>query len=99
MKDNAYAHPIEGVVAVVDLIREKVVDLTDEAVIPIPMKNCNYNREAVAQTRTDLKPLNIVQPEGPSFAVDGWKVAWQNWHFRVGFTAARGPRSPPALLQ
>ena len=90
MKDNAYAHPIEGVVAVVDLIHEKVVDLTDEAVIPIPMKNRNYNREAVAQTRTDLKPLNIVQPEGPSFTVDGWKVAWQNWHFRVGFTPREG---------
>jgi primary-amine oxidase len=88
MKDNAYAHPIEGVVAVVDLIREKVVDLVDEAVVPIPMKKRNYNRESVTQTRTDLKPLDIVQPEGPSFTVDGWKVSWQNWH-----------RSAPACLQ
>jgi primary-amine oxidase len=90
MKDNAYAHPIEGVVAVVDLIREKVVDLVDEAVVPIPMKKRNYNRESVTQTRTDLKPLNIVQPEGPSFTVDGWKVSWQNWQFRVGFTPREG---------
>ncbi|MEI8146312.1 MAG: tyramine oxidase, partial [Alphaproteobacteria bacterium] len=30
MKDNGYAHPIEGVVALVDLINEVVVDLIDE---------------------------------------------------------------------
>ena len=22
--------------------------------------------------------------------MDGWKVAWQNWHFRVGFTPREG---------
>ena len=90
VKDNAYAHPIEGVVAVVDLIREKVVDLIDDAVVPIPMKKRNYNRESITKTRMDLKPLNIVQPEGPSFTVDGWKVSWQNWTFRVGFTPREG---------
>ena len=89
-KDNAYAHPIEGVVAVVDLIHERVVDLIDDAVVPIPMKPRNYNRESISRTRTDLKPLNIVQPEGPSFTVDGWQVSWQNWNFRVGFTPREG---------
>ena len=34
--------------------------------------------------RTDIKPLNIVQPEGPSFTVDGWRVQWQKWDFRLG---------------
>ena len=38
-KDNGYAHPIEGVVALVDLNEGKVVDLVDEPeVIPIPKK-------------------------------------------------------------
>lgn len=36
-------------------------------------------------TRKDLKPLNVLQPEGPSFSVDGQLVQWQNWRFRVGF--------------
>ena len=40
--------------------------------------------------RTDLKPLEIVQPEGPSFEVDGWEVRWQKWRFRVGFTQREG---------
>ncbi|KAG9771321.1 Copper amine oxidase 1 [Exophiala dermatitidis] len=37
--------------------------------------------------RDDLKPLNVVQPEGPSFKVsDDSLIEWQKWRFRVGFT-------------
>lgn len=90
-RDNAYAHPIEGVVAVVDLIENKVVDLVDdEKVVPYPKKKRNYGQEAFPDTRKDLKPLDIVQPEGPSFTVDGWQVEWQGWRFRVGFTPREG---------
>ena len=88
--DNGYAHPIEGVVAHVDLIAGKVVGLIDEGVIPIPRKKRNYHPDALGESRQDLKPLNIVQPEGPSFTVNGWEVKWQNWSFRVGFTPREG---------
>ena len=91
IKDNAYAHPIEGVVALVDLNEGKVVDLVDEKeIVPIPRTKRNYNREAYPNTRKDIKPLDIVQREGPSFEVNGWHVAWQNWSFRVGFSAREG---------
>lgn len=91
LKNNAYAHPIEGVVAVVDLIGGAVVDLLDDdEVIPVPRVRRDYNREALGATRADLKPLHIVQPDGPSFTVDGWNVRWQNWDFRVGFTPREG---------
>ncbi|MDQ0457886.1 primary-amine oxidase [Rhizobium paknamense] len=90
-RDNGYAHPIEGVVAVVDLTLNQVTDLVDdEKIIPVPKKKRNYGRETFPVTRPDLKPLNIVQPEGPSFTVDGWKVEWQGWSFRVGFTSREG---------
>lgn len=91
IKDNGYAHPIEGVVALVDLIESKVVHLVDEPeIVPIPKRKRNYNREAYPNPRQTVKPLDIVQGEGASFKVDGWKVAWQNWSFRVGFTAREG---------
>ncbi len=91
IKDNGYAHPIEGVVCLVDLIAEKVVHLVDEEkIIPIPKKTRNYNRESWPNTRKDIKPLDIVQKDGPSFTVDGWQVKWQNWQFRVGFTPREG---------
>ncbi|KAF2711489.1 hypothetical protein K504DRAFT_427950 [Pleomassaria siparia CBS 279.74] len=48
-----------------------------------------------AQTlRTDLKPLNVVQPEGASFQVvqEGTSsvISWQKWNFRVGFNQREG---------
>ena len=47
------------------------------------------------QLRTDLKPLNVVQPEGASFKVSklgetGETIEWQKWSFRVGFNAREG---------
>ncbi|ETI24058.1 hypothetical protein G647_03427 [Cladophialophora carrionii CBS 160.54] len=37
--------------------------------------------------RSDLKPLNVLQPDGPSFTVsDDSLIEWQKWRFRVGFT-------------
>jgi primary-amine oxidase len=91
LKDNAYSHPIEGVVAVVDLIGKRVLQLVDdEVVIPVPKKKHNYDPESLGTPRADLKPLHISQPEGPSFSVDGWQVKWQKWSFRVGFTSREG---------
>ncbi|GAB7360807.1 hypothetical protein MBLNU230_g0794t1 [Neophaeotheca triangularis] len=44
--------------------------------------------------RTDLKPLNVVQPEGTSFSVaqegESRVVEWQKWSFRVGFNQREG---------
>ncbi|KAL9602959.1 MAG: hypothetical protein Q9219_001484 [cf. Caloplaca sp. 3 TL-2023] len=45
--------------------------------------------------RTDLKPLNVVQPEGASFQVTqvgetGRVCEWQKWFFRIGFNQREG---------
>ncbi|KAI2610481.1 copper amine oxidase 1 [Hypoxylon sp. NC1633] len=41
--------------------------------------------------RTDLKPINVTQPEGASFEVhEDNLVEWQKWRFRVGFTLREG---------
>ena len=88
--DNGYARPIEGVTAVVDLNRMEVVRVDDYGVAPLPPEPGNYGAEFVGKFREDLKPLEITQPEGPSFQVDGWKVTWQKWHLRVGFTPREG---------
>lgn len=41
--------------------------------------------------RSDLKPLDVVQPEGASFVIhpDGL-VDWQKWRFRLAFTPREG---------
>ncbi|MBE9180008.1 primary-amine oxidase [Oculatella sp. LEGE 06141] len=88
--DNGYARPIEGVTAVVDLNKMEVIQVEDKGVVPLPPRPGNYASDYIPQFRTDLKPLEIVQPEGTSFEVDGYKVYWQKWHFRVGFTPREG---------
>ncbi|KAK1707582.1 LOW QUALITY PROTEIN: copper amine oxidase [Colletotrichum lupini] len=41
--------------------------------------------------REDLKPINITQPEGASFAIQPDNlVEWQKWRFRLGFTPREG---------
>jgi primary-amine oxidase len=41
--------------------------------------------------RTDIKPLLVLQPEGPSFTVeDETRISWQKWTFRVGFNWREG---------
>ncbi|KAI9698361.1 MAG: hypothetical protein M1836_003941 [Candelina mexicana] len=37
--------------------------------------------------RSDLKPLDVIQPEGPSFTIrNNSLVEWQKWRFRISFT-------------
>lgn len=88
--DNGYAHPIEGLVALIDLNHMEVLRVDDHEIVPIPPEPGNYVGASVGAARTGLKPLEITQPEGPSFEVEGWEVRWQRWRIRVGFTPREG---------
>jgi primary-amine oxidase len=89
-KDNGYARPIDSLVIVVDLYKMEVIRLEEYGVVPLPPEPGNWAREYIPNTRKDLKPIEIRQPEGPSFTVDGCQVEWQKWKFRVGFTTREG---------
>ncbi len=88
--DNPYAKPIHGLHAVVDYDDMTVVRVEDLGVVPVPPGSGAYAAHRVGPLRDDLKPLEITQPEGPSFDVRGWEVRWQRWRFRVGFTPREG---------
>lgn len=40
--------------------------------------------------RTTTKPYQVVQPEGPSFKIDGNLISWEKWTMRVGFNYREG---------
>jgi len=88
--DNGYAHPVEGIMALVDLNKMEVVRIDDTGVVPIPPEHGNYTPDRVGPMRTDLKTIEIMQPDGPSFQINGHEVQWQKWHFRIGFTTREG---------
>ena len=53
----------------------------------------NYHAEAIKAEggfRNDLKPIEITQPQGVSFKVDGRTITWQNWSVHVGFNYREG---------
>lgn len=87
---NAYARPLDGLVPVVDLNKMAVIRIEDLGVVPVPPEPGEYEAQFRSEFRTDIKPLHITQPEGPSFEVDGHHVRWQKWNFRIGFTPREG---------
>jgi primary-amine oxidase len=88
--DNGYARPIENLVTVVDLHTMTVLRVEDGEVVPLPPQDANYTESAAGPLRTDLKPIEITQPDGPSFTVNGSEVLWQKWRLRVGFNSREG---------
>jgi primary-amine oxidase len=88
--DSEWAHPVEGVVALVDLNRLEVLRVEDHGVVPIPPEPGNFGPEDAGPLRDDVKPLHITQPEGPSFSLEGRVLRWQNWQLHVGFSAREG---------
>jgi primary-amine oxidase len=98
--DNGYAHPVENVFTLVDLDTLTVVKVEDHGVVPIPQKSANYSADKITDPnnvpyfpdgpRTDVKPFDIVQHEGPSFTVKDNHLEWQKWDLRIGFTPREG---------
>lgn len=90
---NYWAHPIEGLVAIVDLEQKKLIKIEDDALIPVPLKPTPYDgrgRQGVA-----VKPLEIIEPEGKNYTISGNSIHWQNWDFHVRLDSRVGPIRPP----
>ncbi|MGY4711545.1 primary-amine oxidase [Mycolicibacterium sp. CBM1] len=89
--DHAWAHPVDGLVAFVDVAAETVVDIIDLGPVPIPRTSGNFDDPVVTgPLRTTQKPLQIVQPEGPSFTLEDNLLSWEKWQVRVTFDAREG---------
>ena len=90
-QDLPWAHPVDGVVAYVDLTRQVVTKVIDHKNLPVPAERGEWDAEPHAvEPRTTLKPIEITQPHGPSFAVEGDVVTWEKWKFRIGFDGREG---------
>jgi primary-amine oxidase len=93
--DNYYAHPVEGLHALIDLSTLEILRVDDhfEAsgdYIPVPRTPLNFDADLLGECRPPSAPLDVVQPTGPGYRVEGNKVTWENWDFRVGFNGREG---------
>jgi primary-amine oxidase len=83
---NPYAHHLTGLHPVVDLNTMELLEIED-----------NYqggtDPEVMGEYLPDLLPmrlrsvarLEISQPDGVGFTLDGTLLSWQNWQLRLGF--------------
>jgi primary-amine oxidase len=88
--DSEWAHPVDGVIVLVDLNTLEVLRVEDHGVVPIPPEDGNFDAETAAPLRDDIAPLEITQPDGPGFTLAGRVLNWQRWQVHVGFTPREG---------
>ncbi|MFC4464597.1 primary-amine oxidase [Streptomyces xiangluensis] len=90
-QDHAWAHPVDGLVGYVDVLSRTVHRVVDLGPVPIPTGSGNFHDPAVTgPARTTQKPIEITQPEGPSFTLENNLLTWENWTLRIGFDAREG---------
>lgn len=89
--ENGYARPVEGIHILVDMQNMVVIEFEDCKLVPLPpadpLRNYTAGETRGGVDRSDVKPLQIVQPEGPSFRVKGQYVAWQKVNLSCLFYA------------
>ena len=93
--DNYYAHPVEGLHALIDLSTLEILRIDDhfEAAgdyILVPRAPRNFDADLLSEFRPPSAPLDVAQPNGPGYHVSGNHVTWENWDFRVGFNGREG---------
>lgn len=87
---NYWAHPIENLVAIVDLEQKKVIKIEDAGVIPVPLKPTPYDGRN-QQVKQTVKPLAITEPQGKNYALEGNTIRWGNWDFHLRLDSRVGP--------
>jgi len=91
-KDHCWAHPIDGLVAYVDLTTGAVDRIIDAEALAVPSESSgNFDDPQVQGPPLDtLKPIEITQPDGRSFTIEGNRVRWAKWDLRIGFNEREG---------
>jgi primary-amine oxidase len=91
--DLGWAHPVDGVTVIIDVVTREVLDVIDYVDFPVPVEDGNYHlAEWRGQPdRAGIKPLEITQPEGPGFTIDDNQVlGWAGWSLQLGFDQREG---------
>jgi len=87
---NEYNCPIEGLSPLIDLNRMAVIRVDDYRCPLVPEDATDYKNVWKSSPLPQLKPYKILQPEGPSFRLDGYHLMWDKWDMRLGFSPREG---------
>jgi primary-amine oxidase len=88
---NPYAHHISGLHPVVDLNRMTLLELEDSGEASAnPQVRGEYLPRLLGTPPREVSPLEISQPDGAGFALEGHLLRWQDWELRLGFNHREG---------
>lgn len=80
---NTWARRVEGLSVVMDMHASEILDFADDETVPVPPGGNDFDRAAVGTLREFPTPLDVRQPDGPSFTLNGHVVSWDRWRFHV----------------
>ncbi|HEX3515328.1 MAG TPA: primary-amine oxidase [Trebonia sp.] len=93
---NPYAHHLSGLHPVVDLNAMELLELEDSdqggqaPEITGPQVRGEYLPDLLPMRLREVAPLQVSQPDGVGFTLDGTLLGWQNWQLRLGFNHREG---------
>ena len=87
---HPWGRSIEGLYILADLTSEKVLQVIDRGVLPVPATDVDFE-ESEAVAREGATPLVVTQPLGPGYKIRNGEVSWQNWRFRFRLDQRVGP--------
>lgn len=85
-----FGRSIAGVLAIVDVDADTVIDVVDTGVVKPP---ASQEDEGEKRTPRDpIKPILNLSPQGRNYTIKpGWQVNWQNWSFHLRIERRAGP--------
>ncbi|HEY2689303.1 MAG TPA: primary-amine oxidase [Streptosporangiaceae bacterium] len=88
---SPYAHHVTGLHPVIDVNRMELLELEDSPDAgEAPEVMGEYLPKLLGTPLREVKPLEVSQPDGVSFTLEGRLLAWQNWELRLGFNHREG---------
>ena len=87
---NPYAHSLTGLHPVVDLNSMELLELEDNGDGDRPDVMGEYLPGLIPVPLREVSPLEVRQPDGVSFSLEGRLLRWQNWQLRIGFNHREG---------
>jgi primary-amine oxidase len=90
-RGNPYARHLTGLHPVVDLNTMELLELEDtDPGGADPEVRGEYLPGLLPMRLREVAPLQVSQPDGVGFSLDGNMLRWQNWQLRIGFNYREG---------
>jgi primary-amine oxidase len=80
---NSTPRAIEGLYILVDVNTGDILEFTDEETVTAQGPDADYDLGSTKNPREFSAPIQIQQPAGPGFKINGNSIEWDHWRFHL----------------